>query len=458
MNHVRAAFRSLSNRNFRLFFTGQSISASGTWMQKVGQAWLVLELGGSGTLLGVVAALQHLPTLLVGVWGGLIADRTPKRPILVVTQSVSGLFALALGVLTATGVIELWMVLMLALLLGVADAFDRPARKAFVMDMVGPEHVTNAITLSSVFMNAGKTVGPAIAGVLIVNIGLAATFFVNALSYVAVVIGLLLMRAGELLPAEPAMRERGQIRAGLRHVRQTPELLAPLVLMAVAGIIAYEWLVTLPLLARDAFGGDAQTFGLLFSAIGAGAVVGGLAVASSLEASLRALVTSALLFSGLLLAVALAPNLTFALVVLVLLGGASITFKALTNSIVQLRSDPQMRGRVNALLTVAVAGTAPIGGPLLGWIGGRFGARTAIGLGAIVTAVATAVTIRYLRRTLRSGDFAARVLGTVPVPGVVVPLPAAAAYTELPVTDDGYGAARTSRPAGPSRRAPRPRR
>jgi DNA-binding MarR family transcriptional regulator/MFS family permease len=458
LNHVRAAFRSLSNRNFRLYFAGDSISSTGTWMQKIGQAWLVLELGGSGTLLGVAAALQHLPTLLVGLWGGLIADRIPKRPLLIVTQCVSGLLALALGVLTATGFVELWMVLMLALLLGVTDAFDRPARKALAMDMVGPDHLTNAITLTSVVGNAARIVGPAIAGVLIASVGLAASFFVNAASYVAVVISLLLMRARELLPAEPTMRERGQIRAGLRHVRQTPELLAPLVLMAVAGIVAYQWLVTLPLLARDAFGGDAQTLGLLFSATGAGAVVGGLAVASFLQATPRALVTSALLFSGLLLLVALAPNLTFALVVLVLLGGASITFKALAQSIVQLRSDPQMRGRVTALLAVATAGTIPLGGPLLGWIGGRFGARTPIGLGAIVTAVATVVMIRYLRRTLWSGDLAARVPGTVPVPSGVVPSPAAAAYTELPVTTDGDRAAGTGRPGGPSPRARQPRR
>lgn len=457
MNHVRAAFRSLSNHNFRLFFAGQAISASGTWMQKIGQAWLVLELGGSGTMLGVAAALQHLPTLLMGPWGGLVADRIPKRGLIVVTQIVAGALALVLGVLTVTGVVELWMVLVLALLLGAADAFDRPARKAFVMEMVGPDHITNAIALSSVVMNAARTVGPAIAGVLIASIGLAASFFVNALSYVAVIIGLLLMRLGELLPPEPARRERGQIRAGLRHVRETPELLGPLVLMATAGIVAYEWIVTLPLLARDAFGGDAQTFGLLFSATGIGAVVGGLAVASSLPASSRALVTSALAFSGLLVVVSLAPSLTVALVVLVLLGGASITFKAQTNSLVQLRSSPQMRGRVTALLTVAIAGTTPIGGPLLGWFGGRFGARVAIGLGGLVTALAALLTMRYLQGALRSRDAAARVPEVTPAVGLAAVSPAAA-YTELPLTADADGAAPTARRDDRSRRAHRSRR
>lgn len=366
MTGWRDTFRSLAVRNYRLYFSGHVISDAGTWMQKVGQAWLVLELTGSGTLLGVTFAIQHLPILLIGVWGGLLADRLDKRRLLMVTYGLAGLLALVLGLLTATGVVTLWMVLALALGLGVIDALEKPARHTFVIEMVGPGHLTNAITLSSVVTNTGKVAGPSLAGILIATVGLASSFLVNAGSYLVAVAALALMRRHELTPVEPTRRSSGQLREGLRYVRGTPQLLAPLLLLTVAGTLAYEWAVTLPLLARDAFHGDAQVFGLMFSAMGVGAVVGGLAVAGRLLPSARQLLRLAWVFGGLVVAAASAPTVPVVLVVLVGVGAASIAFRSVAMSWLQLESSPQMRGRVMSLLIVATAGTTPIGAPLVG--------------------------------------------------------------------------------------------
>lgn len=398
MTWLRAAFRSLSNRNYRLYFAGQSISVAGTWMQRLGQAWLVLELTGSGTLLGVTVAMQHVSTLAIGPWGGLLADRYDKRWIVLWTQAVAGLLALLLGVLTATGVVQLWMVLALALALGVADSVGRPARQTFVLEMVGTAHLTNAITLNSIVQNAGMLVGPALGGVLIAGVGLPASFLLNAVSYCAVVAGLMLMRTEELRPSARAPRLRGQLRHGMRYVRRNPELLGPLLLVAVAGMLAFEWTVTIPLLAREAWDGDAQTVGLMFSALGAGAILGGLIVAGSLAASATALLTAAWLFSLLLLLTAAAPVLPVAIIALLFLGAASIAFKALAQSLLQLLAAPEMHGRVMALTAVAMGGMRPIGAPPLGWVAETYGARVAMGIGGIAVAVAAAATLFYLKR------------------------------------------------------------
>lgn len=395
---MRATFQSLSVRNYRLYISGHLISDMGTWMQKVSQVWLVLELTGSGTLLGVTAALQHLPILLIGPWGGLLADRLNKRRLLLVTHVLAGLLALVLGLLTAFGWIELWMVLLLAFGLGTINAMEKPARQTFVFEMVGPVQLANAITLNSIVANAGKIGGPAAAGILISAFGLASSFLVNAGSYLAVVLSLVLMRRDELTPAEPAHRQRGQLREGLRYVRKTPQLFGPLVLMMVAGTFAFVWTVTLPLLARDGFGGDAQVFGMMFSAMGAGAVLGGLVFASRLTASTRQLVRLALIFGLLVVVTASAPTLPVALVALFCLGGITLAFRAAAISLVQLQSAPPLRGRVMALLLVALVGTAPAGAPLVGWLAELYGARAAMALGGVATMVAGLVTLFYLER------------------------------------------------------------
>ncbi|HEX9644514.1 MAG TPA: MFS transporter [Acidimicrobiia bacterium] len=401
MTRLRATFKSLSNYNYRLYFVGQSVSASGTWMQRLGQAWLVLDLTGSGTMLGVTAALQQLPMLMLGPWTGLLADRVDKRRLIVATQAAAAALAIALFILTATESVELWMVLLLAMALGVTDAVDRPVRSAFVVEMVGPERLTNAVVLNSVVMNAARTVGPAIGGIVIATLGLAASFLINSVSYLAVVGVVLAMRTRELRPPVAAAAGPGQVRNVFRHVMAKPELAWPLGLMTVAGLLAFEWTITLPLLARDTFGGDARTLGFLFSAMGIGAVIGGLWAAASLAATETSLLRTAWRFSVLLVAVALAPGLPVALLALFLLGAASIAMRGVAMSLLQLNADPDMRGRVMALFAMALAGTTPVGGPLVGWIGETFGARTAFALAGIGTGLATWALHLGVRRARR---------------------------------------------------------
>ncbi|MDQ7907395.1 MFS transporter [Phytohabitans sp. ZYX-F-186] len=398
MRVLGATFQSLTNRNLRLFFGGQTVSVIGTWLQKAAQAWLVLELTGSGSLLGVTAALQQLPTLLIGLWSGLLADRLDKRRIILATQSAAILPAAALGLLTLTGTVQLWMILCLALTVGIIEALDKPARHTFVVELVAPAQLTNAVTLNNTVFNIGKVAGPALAGVLIAGAGIPLTFFLNAASFLATVIALLLMRTDLIHRTEPAPRRPGQIREGLRYVRRTPALLGPLVLMAVAGTLAYEWQVTLPLLAHDTFDADPRVFGLLYSAMGMGAVVGGLALAGLLRANADVLVTTGLVFSGFLLLIALSPVLPLTIALLFALGAASIAFRAVASTYLQLTANPEMRGRVTALLLIAFTGTTPLGGPLIGWIGDLAGAPAALAVGGAGTALAAVATYAYIRR------------------------------------------------------------
>ena len=392
----RDTFRALESRNYRRFFIGQIISVSGTWMQSVAQAWLVLKLTGSGVALGLVVACQFLPMLLLGPWAGVLADRVDKRRFLVITQATAATLALALGVLTATGTVQLWMVFLLAAALGTVSAFDMPARQTFVFEMVGPERLTNAVSLNSTVMNTGRLVGPAIGGVLIATVGLGVCFLVNAISYLAAIIALVGMRPDELLRTEPVARARGQLRAGFRYVWATASLRTPLVLMAVVGTLAYEFQVTLPLLARFTFGVGAEGYGLMASAMSLGAVVGGLGFASRATPSHRRLGLAGFAFGGLIIVVAVMPTYGATLAVLPLMGAASIAFITLGNSTLQLSADPAMRGRVIALYGVAFLGSTPVGGPIVGWIGETLGPRWAIGLGGLAALVATAFAWRSL--------------------------------------------------------------
>lgn len=396
--YLRATFASLRERNFRLYFFGQSMSQIGTWTQKITQAWLVLELTDSGTLLGVTLALQALPTLLFSAWGGLLADRLDKRRLLLCTQAASVAPAALLGVLTATENVTLWMVLVMAAILGTLEAFDKPSRQTFIAEVVTRDHLTNALTLNNITINAGKLVGPAIAGVLITGIGMAASFFVNAASFCVVLVALFLVRPDQVNRAVPVGRAKGQLRAGLRHVRSNPRLLGPLLLLTVTGLIAWEWTVTLPLLARDVFRGDAQVVSALFIAMGSGAIIGVLAIAGILKATTGRLIISSLTFAALLLAVALAPVIEVTLIMLFLLGAAGVAYRVITASLAQLEAAPAMRGRTMALFVIAVGGTSPVGAPLLGWLCEAVGVRTTLAIGALVTALMSLVTWVYLRR------------------------------------------------------------
>lgn len=387
---LNSTFASLvQSPNYRRYFIGQSVSLAGTWMQSVAQGWLVLKLTGSGTAVGLVVALQFVPVLLLGPLGGVVVDRVDTRRLLIASQAVAGALALALGILVVTDVVELWMVYALAAGLGLVTVVDNPARQTFVLELVGKDLLTNAITLNSVNINAARVVGPAFAAALIAGIGIGPCFLVNAATYVAVIVALARMNPSELAPKPIAARAKGQVREGLRYVWATPALRTPLVMMAIIGTLSYEFQVMLPIFARFTFDGTAGTYGVLTAAMGAGAVVGGLATASRGRSGLDALVRVAAVFGLVILAAAWSPTLPVAIVALVAVGAASITFLARANTTMQLNSDPSMRGRVMALWTVAFLGSTPIGGPLMGYIGEHLGARWALTIGGTAAIVAS---------------------------------------------------------------------
>ncbi len=393
---LRRTFSSLGIRNYRLYYAGQSISLCGNWMQRVAQAWLVLELTGSGVAVGTVTALQYLPVLFLAPMGGVVADRVSKRKLLYFTQGASALLAVALGLLVVSGAVQLWMVYVIALLFGVIDSIDNPTRQSFVLEMVGRDQVTNAVSLHSTLVNAARILGPALAGLLIVGVGIGWCFVINAFSYLALITALLLMDQGRLHTAEPKKREPGQLRAGLRYVRSTPAVLTPLLLMAVAGAFAYEYQVVLPVLARFGFDGDAQTFATMTSAMGIGAVAGGLYTASRRNRPAITLAKTAAIFGVAQVLTSMAPSLLTVMIGLVVLGATSISFLALGNSTVQLGAEPGMRGRVMGLWAVAFLGTTPIGAPVAGWIAEWLGPRWALGLGGLAVLVAAAFSTRSL--------------------------------------------------------------
>lgn len=416
-------FSALGSRNYRLWFTGQMVSLAGTWMQSIAQAWLVLELTGSGTLLGLVTALQFLPTLVAGPIAGVLVDRIPARRVLLVTQATGGLMALTLGLLTVTGLVQLWMVFLVAFLFGCSVAVDMPARQRFVVELVGPDDLPNAVTLNSVIVNAARVVGPGIGGVVIATAGVAPCFLLNAVSYGAVLVALLAMRPAEFHRQERAARGRGQLAQGLRYVRRTPTLFVPLVMMAVIGMLTYEFPVTLPLLARVDFAGGPEVFGSMTAAMGAGAVVGGLATASRRPTD-RRLIGSALAFGASVLALAAAPTLPVAMAVLPVVGATSVVFIATANSTLQLRTRPAFRGRVMALYGVAFIGSTPLGGPLVGFVGEHVGARVALAGGGVAALLAAGLGGLALRRLPRPPEPAP--LGEDPVLAAVATETAAA--------------------------------
>ncbi|HEY2202605.1 MAG TPA: MFS transporter [Solirubrobacteraceae bacterium] len=394
----RITFAALAIPNYRRYFAGQTISLTGTWMQMAAQSWLVLTLTHSATTLGLIVALQTLPVLLLGPYGGVIADRVDKRRLMVILQVAMGLQALVLGLLTVTGAVRLWEIGALALLLGLNNAFENPARQSFMLEMVGAEDLRNAVSLNSVLVNVARVIGPAAAGILIATVGEGVCFLVNAASFAAVVASLAMLDRSALSPSPPSGREPGQLREGLRYVRHTPELGVPLLMMALAGCLAYEFQVTLPVMARQGLHVGATGFGFMTAAMGAGAVVGGLFVATRGRTGLPTLVMAATAFGVVLLFACVAPNLPIELLALALAGGASISFMSTGNSTLQLGAAPAMRGRVMSLWFVAFQGSTPIGGPVIGWVMTQAGARAGLGLGGITCLVAALLGLLAVRR------------------------------------------------------------
>jgi MFS family permease len=386
----RQTFRSLRWPNYRLYFAGQVVSASGSWMQQVGQVWLVLQLTRSGTALGIVTALQFLPVLLGGAWAGLLADRLDKRRLLIVTSAAAALCAATLGLLVVTDRVTLWLVYALAALLGTATALDSPARRSFVTELVPEADEANAVSLNSSVFTAARVIGPASAGVVISAAGLAWCFFANALSFVAVIGALAAMDRRAIRAAPPAPRAPGQLREGFRYVWAHPALRLVLTMTAVIGTLSFNFQITLSLLARRVFDGDAGLFGGMYALMSAGAVAGSLVVAQRPQATRRFVVGAAFAFGVLMLGVSAAPGLPLALVGLVPMGAASVAFLSSAGALAQTRADPAYRGRVAALFAVAFLGSTPIGGPIVGWVSDLAGPRAGLVLGALAALLTAA--------------------------------------------------------------------
>ncbi len=396
----RTTFAAFSVPNYRLYLGGQSVSLAGTWMQMAAQSWLVLTLTNSAADLGLIVALQTLPVLILGPYGGVIADRVNKRRAMIVLQAMMALQALTLGLLTVTHSVHLWEIGALAFVLGLNNAFENPARQSFMLELVGSEHLRNAVSLNSTMVNVARVVGPGIGGLMIAAVGTGWCFLINAVSFIAVINSLTRMDMTALNPVPPTARAKGQLRDGLRYVRHEPKLALPLAMAAVVGCLAYEFQVSLPYMASHALHVGSAGYGFMNAAMGIGAVIGGLGIAARGRTGSSALIASALAFAVGLGLATVAPDLALELVALTIAGGAGVAFMSQTNATLQLRAAPEMRGRVMALWFVSFQGSTPIGGPIVGAVMGAYGARSGLGLGAVacvVAAVAGAFTLRNLR-------------------------------------------------------------
>jgi MFS family permease len=394
----RRAFRSLRVRNYRLFFTGHAISVTGTWMQRVGQDWLVLRLTDDAVALGVTAALQFGPMLVLGMLGGLVVDRANRRRLLLATQSLQLALALALAALTLAGAVRLWMVYLFALLLGLITVVDSPGRQAFVADLVVPDDYVNAAALNSTAHNAGRLIGPAIAGILIATVDVGPVFLVNAASFVAVLIGLARMDPAAMRPRQPVERARGQAREGLRYVWYRRELRAVMLLVFVVALLGQNFRVVLPILAKDTFDGGPQAYGLLMAMLGLGAVAGALVTAARERVAGRALLVAAAVFGVANLVMAASPTLPVAAAAVVAVGFGNLSFNTLARTLLQLSTERSMHGRVLALHGLVFLGTTPIGGPLVGWMCETWSGRAGLVVAGASALVAAAAVLPTLRR------------------------------------------------------------
>ncbi|MCU1589170.1 MAG: major facilitator superfamily 1 [Frankiales bacterium] len=431
---ITTTFRSLKVRNYRLFAGGQVVSLSGTWAQRVAQDWLVLELShNSGVALGITIGLQFLPMLLFGLYGGVLADRYDKRALLVGAQVAMGLLALALGLLDVTGVVQLWQVYALAFLLGLASVIDTPVRQAFVVEMVGPADLPNAVSLNSATFNVSRILGPAIAGVAISRIGTAPVFLANAASYVAVVVGLLAIRRADLFDAHRVARAKGQLREGLAYVRSDPQLYVPIALIAVIGTFGLNFQLTLALIAKQTFHMGAGSYGALSAMLATGSLFGALASARrSTVPSARFLYGSALAFGVCEVLTGLAPSYAVMAVLLVPTGAAVLTFTTTANATVQLTSAPHMRGRVMSLYVLVFLGGTPFGAPVIGAVAEVLGPRSSLLIGGLLSAAAAVVAGVYVRRATATAA-------------------AGSATRALPLTEGATAVARTTGPRSPLR-------
>lgn len=397
-----AMFRALRVPNYRRYASANLVSQTGTWMQRIGQDWLVLQLtDNSGVALGLVTALQFAPTVLLSPYGGVLADRYPKRRLLQLSQACMGLLALVLALLVATGAVALWHVFVLASGLGAAAAIDAPVRQSFVSEMVGPELLTNAVSLNSTIFNGARLVGPSVAGLLIgaASGNTAPAFFINAASFGFTILALASMRADELNPSAPVARGKGQLRAGVAYAWEHRDLVLAMGLAFVVGTFGFNYQITIALMAREEFQLGAEAFGLLATVFAVGSLSGALlSTRRSRRPRRRFLVGSALVFAVLTIITGLMPGYVWFGVLLVPTGAAALVFSVANNSFVQLGVDPQMRGRVMALYFMCFMGGTPIGAPLIGVIAEHLGPRWGLLLGGGVVLLAAAAAGLLLAR------------------------------------------------------------
>jgi MFS family permease len=393
--------RAFRHRNFSLFWFGMAVSLIGTWMQQVGQAWLVLQLTNDPFALGLVAAAQFTPVLFFGLFGGLVADAVSKRKMLVITQTCAGLLALVLGILVVTNTVQVWHIFGLALLLGVVNAFDMPIRQAFVVEMVGYSDVANAVALNSSVFNLTRIIGPAIAGLTIATIGLQPLFFLNAASYLAVVASVILMRESELFPSQRAIFERtwrsvvDRLAEGLRYARREPSVFMCISVLGVVATFALNFSVLMPIVARDMLGGDARTYGFLMSAAGLGSLISALTIAFGQRPTLRRLLFGAATVGVGMLGMSLSSSFPISLVMMFIVGWGMIAMAATANTIIQLTVPDVLRGRVMSVHTTVFAGSTPFGGLFSGSLAAFAGAPWALAAGGVMALLAAIVG--YLR-------------------------------------------------------------
>ncbi|MGH7883884.1 MAG: MFS transporter, partial [Candidatus Dormibacteraceae bacterium] len=376
MKVFKQTFKSLRIRNYRLYFFGQVVSLTGTWMQTVAQMWLVLRLTHSGVALGLTTAFQFLPVLLLGAFGGVIADRFKKRRLLFLTQTLNCLLAAGLAYLTLSGRASVALVYLFAFGLGLVNVFDNPTRQSFVAEMVGAKLMPNAVALNSTIVTSSRMIGPAVAGVVIETTGLGWCFILNALSFAGVLAALLLMRPKEfyLWPSEKS-KWQGQLKEGLTYAWQHPVLRLPLLLMLAVGLLGFNFNVLVPLLATQVFAASPSTYGLLFSVLGIGSLLGALYVAHRPRSSHLFLIVTGMAFGILMMLGALALSLWLEMLLLLLIGAATTIYQTVSNSVLQMNSEPRLRGRVMALYLVVFMGTTPVGGPIVGWLAQTLGVR-----------------------------------------------------------------------------------
>lgn len=401
---MATTFSSLGTRNYRLFFGGQLISNSGNWLTTVALTLLVLHRSGSGAAVGLLGACQFGPILILSAWAGLVADRSNKRRLLYLTQGLEMAQSFVLAGLAFAHHVPLSVYYLVALGGGCLLAFDNPARRSFISEMVPAEQVTNAVTLYSAMVSLSRVIGPLVAGVLVVGVGYGWAFTIDGASYLIVIAALLLMRAGDLRPSQPAPRGPGQIRSGLRYIRGVPELWISFVTLLIIGVASYNFTVVIPLFVEHGLHGSDTQYTIIYAAFSVGGILGTLAVARRTVVTLRAVIGTAAGLGVTLLLLAAVPDVGWALPAIALVGGTSVTYMTTTTALAQLRAERHMIGRVLSLQTVLMIGTTPIGGPILGWLSDVAGARAPVVCGGIAALAAAAFAYVAGRRHLATSE------------------------------------------------------